>query len=226
MDTVQSFGPITSWRQMLIEGESESITLMLADLEKNRLKRKGFDRDTAEEQKMNWRPDAINKVFCFVAGPQVSPRLILCLNRVSKRRVRGGTYSIIDFPTDFDPVEVAAVINDVISDAIIPAATSFGLKVTWPRLGPNSQVEPKTMAALIHFCNIATGGGLPLSEAADAVWRKFIIMASRENVAFDEDELTDWFVSNGWTSEDGRALTERFVREATLLAEYAEAGGI
>jgi hypothetical protein len=35
----------------------------------------------------------------------------------------------------------------------------------------------------------------------------------------------DWFVSNGWGSEDARTLTERFVREATLLAEYSEAGG-
>jgi len=35
----------------------------------------------------------------------------------------------------------------------------------------------------------------------------------------------DWFVSNGWVSEDARFLMERFVREATLLAEYSETGG-
>ena len=40
-----------------------------------------------------------------------------------------------------------------------------------------------------------------------------------------KDELRDWFVSNGWGAEDARTLTERFVREATLLAEYSEAGG-
>ena len=81
------------------------------------------------------------------------------------------------------------------------------------------------MAALLAFSDVATGGGLPFSEASEAAWRRFLITASQEDVAFDKDELRDWFVSNGWGSEDARTLTERFVREATLLAEYSDAGG-
>ena len=81
------------------------------------------------------------------------------------------------------------------------------------------------MAALVAFSDVATGGGLPLSEASEAAWRKFLITASQEDVAFDQEELRDWFVNNGWESDDARILTERFVREATLLAEYSEAGG-
>ena len=81
------------------------------------------------------------------------------------------------------------------------------------------------MAALLTFSDVATGGGLPLSEASEAAWRKFVITASQDDVAFDKDELRDWFISNGWESDEARTLTERFVRDATLLAEYSEAGG-
>jgi hypothetical protein len=147
------------------------------------------------------------------------------LNRVSERRVRGGTYSLIDGSADAGPVEVAAVVDDVIRNAIVPSARSFGLEVARPRLGPNSLVQPRTMAALLAFSDVATGEGLPLSEASEAAWRKFLITASREDVAFDTEELRDWFVNNGWESGDAGILTERFVREAGLLAEYSDTGG-
>jgi hypothetical protein len=81
------------------------------------------------------------------------------------------------------------------------------------------------MAALLAFSDVATGGGLPLSEASEAAWRKFLITASQEDVAFDKEELWAWFLDNGWESEDASNLTQRFVREASLLAEYSEAGG-
>ena len=126
------------------------------------------------------------------------------MNLVSERRVRGGTYSLIDAPPDAGPVEVAAVVDDVINNEIVPSANRFGLKVTHPRLGPNSIVQPKSMAALVAFSDVATGEGLPLSEASEAAWRRFLITTSQEDVAFDQDELMDWFVSNGWGSEDAR----------------------
>jgi hypothetical protein len=224
MDGVQAVDLIASWRRILIEGKAEQITSMLEDLEA-RLKSKGFERDAEAEKNMNWHPYQRNRALCFVGGPEGGPRLLLCLNLVSERRVRGGTYSLIDASPDADPVEVAVVVDDVISNVIVPSANSLGLKVTYPRLGPNSVVQPKTMAALVAFSDVATGGGLPLSEASEAAWRRFLITASQQDVAFDEDELRDWFVSNGWASEDARTVTERFVREATLLAEYSETGG-
>ena len=224
MDGVQAVDLIASWRRILIEGKAEQITSMLEDLEA-RLKSKGFERDAEAEKNMNWHPYQRNRVLCFVGGPEGGPRLLLCLNRVTERRVRGGTYSLLDASSDAGPVEVAAVVDDVIRNVIVPSANSFGLKVARPRLGPNSLVQPKTMAALLAFSDVATGGGLPLSEVAEAAWRKFLITAFQEDVAFDKDELRDWFSSNGWESEDARTLTERFVREATLLDEYSEAGG-
>jgi hypothetical protein len=224
MDGVQAVDLIASWRRILIEGKAEQITSMLKELEV-RLKSKGFERDAEVEANMNWHPNQRTGALCFVGGPKGGPRLLLCLNLVSERRVRGGTYSLIDASADAGPVEVAAVVDDVITNVIVPSADRSGLKVTYPRLGPNSVVPPRTMAALVAFSDVATGGGLPLSDAPEAAWRRFLITASQQDVAFDQDELRDWFVSNGWASEDARTLTERFVREATLLAEYSEAGG-
>lgn len=224
MNSIPAIDQIASWRGILIEGRADQITSMLKDLEA-RLKSKGFVPDEEAEERMNWHASQSNRVRCYVGGPADGPRLLLCLNRVSERRVRGGTYTLIDSPPGTGPAEVASVISDVISNVIIPSANDVGLRVTRPRLGPNSVVQPKTMAALVAFSDVATGEVLPLSQSSEAAWRRFLIAASQEDVAFDKDELSDWFVSNGWNSEDARTLTERFVREATLLAEYSEAGG-
>jgi hypothetical protein len=131
MDGVQAADLIASWRRILIEGKAEQITSMLEDLE-TRLKSKGFERDGEAEKNMNWHPCQRNRVLCFVGGPEGGPRLLLCLNRVTERRVRGGTYSLIDASPDAGPVEVAAVVDDVIRNVIVPSANSFGLKVTPP----------------------------------------------------------------------------------------------
>jgi hypothetical protein len=224
MDGVQAVDVIASWRRILIEGKPEQIAAMLADIQAG-LKSKGFERDAEAEKNMNWHPYQRNGVLCFVGGPEGGPRLLLCFNLVSERRIRGGTYSLIDTPPNAGPVEVAAVVDDVIRNVIVPSANRLGLKVTRPRLGPISVVHSKTMAALVAFCDVATGGGLPLTEASEAAWRRFLITTSQEDIAFDKEELMDWFVSNGWAPGEARSLTERFVREATLLAEYSEAGG-
>jgi len=223
MDGTQAVEAIASWRKILIEGKAEQITSMLIDIEA-RLKTKGFVRDQEAEKSMNWHPHQRNKVICFVGGPPTGPRLLLSLNRVSERRVRGGTYSIKP-SANSGPNEAAAVVEGVIKNVIVPSAVSHDLKITRPRLGPISVVQPKTLAALIAFCDDSTGGGLPLGEHSEAAWRRFLITASQEDIAFDREELISWFIANGWTSEDARALMERFVREATLLAEFSEAGG-
>ena len=221
MDGIQANESIESWRRILITGKPEQISEMLADVEA-RFEKKGFARDPAAEKTLTWHAHQSNTVSCFVGGPQGGPRLMLCLNRVSERRVRGGTYSIFGGFPGPGTLEVAAVIDDVVENVVIPSANHFGLKVVKPRLGPNSLVPPRTRAALLAFTDMAMGE-FPLSPTAEKAWRKFLIVTFQEEVAFDIDELTDWFVTNGWTSEASRSLTDRFFSDATLLSEFGDA---
>jgi hypothetical protein len=221
MDGNQAIEMIDSWNRILIAGKPEQISAMLADVEA-RFEKKGFARDPATEKTMTWHPRQRNTVFCFVGGPQSGPRLMLCLNRVSERRVRGGTYSIFGGFAGPGPLEVAAVIHDVIENVVIPSANHFGLKVAKPRFGPNSSVPPRTMAALVAFSDVAAGE-LPLSTTAETAWRKFLIAAGQEDVIIDADELMGWFNANGWSIEASRHLNDRFFSESTLLSEFAEA---
>lgn len=224
MNGVEAVELIGSWRRLLIEGNAERIAPMLADIDAH-IRDKGFARDSERENHFNRDPHQRNRMRCFVGGPKGGPRLMLCLNIVSERRIRGGTYSLLEGSPNTDSVAVAAVIEDVIKNVIVPAANRNHLRVTRPRWGPISIVPPKTMAALVAFCDVATGGGLPLSEPSETLWRRFLVTASRDDVAFDQEELRDWFVSNGWTSEEARGLVERFLRETSLLAEYSETSG-
>jgi len=77
------------------------------------------------------------------------------------------------------------------------------------------------MAALYIFSDLAAGQW-PLSNDMDRAWQRFVATACREDTAFDVDELLDWFVSNGWTMESARHLRDRFLSEASLIAEYNE----
>jgi hypothetical protein len=162
--------------------------------------------------------DLPDRFLCFVGGPQNGPQLMLGLTRVSERRIRGGTYSLF---SPSEPTQVAGVVDDVIKNVITPAASDLGLKVTIPRLGHASQVPPKTMAALYLFSDLAAGRW-PLSPEMDRSWQRFVATACRECAAFDVDELMDWFVTNGWTSDVARQLRDRFLSEAALIAEYDE----
>jgi len=117
------------------------------------------------------------------------------------------------------PTDVAGVVENVMKGVLTPSASSFGLKVTVPRLGRNSRVPPKTLAALVSFSDLAAAAW-PLPTELEPVWRRFVISACREDAAFDIDELSEWFVTNGWSSEAAHALTERFISEASLITEY------
>jgi hypothetical protein len=122
------------------------------------------------------------------------------------------------------PTDVAEVVEEVMNGAVTPSASAFGLKVTIPRLGRNSRVPPKTLAALLLFSDLAAGA-FPLSNELEKIWRRFVINACREDAALDIDELSDWFVTNGWSSEAAHALTERFISEAGLITEYDDERG-
>ena len=151
MDGLEAIEMIDSWRRILIEGKPEHIDRMLDDVQR-RLTEKGWARDSAMEAKMGRSTERRNRWLCFVGGPHDGPRLMLCLTRVSDRRVRGGTYSLLDGPLGMQTTDVAKVMEDVMKSVLTPSASNSGLKVTIPRLGRNSRVPPNTSAALLMLC--------------------------------------------------------------------------
>jgi hypothetical protein len=126
---------------------------------------------------------------------------------------------LLNGPAGMQPTDIARVVEDVMHGVLTPSASGFGLKVTIPRLGRMSRVPPKTLAALLLFSDGAAGAW-PLPTELERLWRRFVIHACREDAAFDVEELSDWFVGNGWSSEAAHALTERFISEASLITEY------
>ena len=218
MTGLEAIETINSWRRILIEGNPDNVDRMLSDVE-SRLRDNGWQRDSDTEAKMGGPPDRKNPWICFAGGPADGPQLLLCLKRVSGRRVRGGAYSLISESASVQPTDVAGVVEGVVRDVLTPSASNFHVKVTIPQLGRNSRVSPRTLAALRSFSDLAAGEW-PLSIEGERLWRRFVITACREDTAFDIDELSDWFVTNGWASDVANELTDRFISEASLIAEY------
>ncbi len=222
MNSLDATETINSWRRVLIEGNAEDIDQMLEDVER-RLGERGWARDSGTEAKNEATANRKIKWRCFVGGPKNGPRVRLGLSRVSDRRVRGETYSLLEGPANMKTTDVARVVEDVITDVLTPSASSHGLKVTIPRLGPISRVPPKTLAALRRFSDSAAGAW-PLSADHDRLWRRFMISACREHATFDIDELSDWFATNGWCSQVAQILTNKFMNDASLISEYEDEG--
>jgi len=220
MDGLEAIETINSWRRILIEGSADSVNQMLVDLE-TKLRDASWRRDPDSEVRLAGPSGRKDAWRCFVGGPDNGPRVMLGLARVSDRRVRGGTYSLLDGPAGMQPTDVASVVDWVIREVVKPTASKHGLKVTTPRLGYLSRVPPKTLASLRLFSDLAAGTW-PLNREQERSWRRFVINACQEDAAFDIDELLDWFVTNGWSSEDGRCLTEKFQNEASLISEFQE----
>ena len=88
-------------------------------------------------------------------------------------------------------------------------------------LGLISRVGPRTATVMKAFTETANGQW-PLPEAVEPAWRRFVVTAFRDDVAFDPDELTRWFAANGWDAHAAAELKRRFFAEAMLLDEYEE----
>jgi hypothetical protein len=71
----------------------------------------------------------------------------------------------------------------------------------------------------------AADGQWPLSKALEPAWRRFVVTAYRDDVAFEPGELAGWFVANGWDAHAAAELTRRLSADAALLDEYDEEGG-
>jgi hypothetical protein len=220
MDGLAAIETINSWRRILIEGSADSVSQTLVDIETT-LREAGWRRDPDSEVRFAGPSGRKDAWRCFIGGLDKGPRVMLGLARVSDRRVRGGTYSLLDGPAEMQPTDVARVIEWVIREVVVPTASKHRARVTIPRLGYLSRVPPKTLASLRVFSDLAAGTW-PLNHEQERSWRRFVINASREDAAFDIDELLDWFVTNGWSSEDGRRLTDKFQNEAALISEFQE----
>jgi hypothetical protein len=211
---------VNSWRHVLVKGQKAQLDRYMREVDK-RFIGLGWSRDKNVEDQLNRTPHQINRFHCWVSGESTFPRIMLCLNRATDRRVRGGTYDLLDGGTSL--LDLASEILRVLGEVLEPAAAETGLEVSYPRVGPISRVGSRTQAAMDDLAK-AGDGQWPLPEVAEALWRKFVFTACREDAAFRPEELHDWFLASGWEETAANELTNRFYRDVALIDEYEEAG--
>ena len=169
---------INVWRNLLIKGQREQLDRLLNEVEQ-RFSALGWSRDVSIEAQMNRPEHQVNRFYCWRSTPDAPPQILLCLNRASDRRIRGGTY-------DIDPgarlADLASAIQHVLKEVIEPATDAVGSEVSYPRLGPISRVGLKTEAAMTAFAR-SGDGQWPIAEHVAPLWRAFVLTAFREDVA-------------------------------------------
>ena len=208
---------INIWRNISVKGQKEQIDRFLSEIDQ-RFAGAGWSRNSVIEAEMNRDEHQINRFHCWSTNPDNVPRVMLCLNRATERRVRGGTYNIEEGATLAD---LASVIQLILREVLEPGATAVGLKVAYPRLGPISRVGPKTQAAMTALVE-AGDGQWPLPQQVEQRWRIFVLTAFREDVALKPEELTAWFAASGWDEQTATELTNRFYADVALISEYEE----
>lgn len=208
---------INIWRNISVKGQKEQIDRFLSEIDQ-RFAGAGWSRNSVIETEMNRDEHQINRFHCWSTNPDNMPRVMLCLNRATERRVRGGTYNIEEGATLAD---LASVIQHILREVLEPGATAVGLKVAYARLGPISRVGPKTQAAMTALVE-AGDGQWPLPQQVEQRWRIFVLTAFREDVALKPEELTAWFAASGWDEQTATELTNRFYADVALISEYEE----
>jgi hypothetical protein len=208
---------INIWRNVSVKGQKEAIDRFLSEIDQ-RFAGAGWSRDSVLESQMNRDEHQINRFHLWSTNADNRPRVMLCLNRATERRVRGGTYNVEEGATLAD---LASVIQYILREVLEPAATAVGLKVAYPRLGPISRVGPKTQAAMNALVEDGDGQW-PLPQQAEQRWRTLVLTASREDVALKPEELIAWFLASGWDERAATELTNRFYADVALISEYQE----
>jgi hypothetical protein len=211
---------IDLWRHVLVKGSKEQIDRFLDEVGR-RFEALGWTRETGFEGRLNRDPHQANRFYCWVSAPDNRPHVLLCLNRATEGRVRGGTYNLLDGRAGI--AELAGEMQHVLGDVLEPAAAAVGLGVAYPRLGPISRVEPRTAAVLTTLAE-AGDGQWPLPDHLESLWQQFVRTAYRDGVAISPEELTAWFIASGWDDEAAAEMTTRFYRDVALIGEYEEAG--
>ncbi len=209
---------INIWRHVVVKGQKEEIDRFLDRVEQ-RFKALGWTRDSVFERQMNRGEYQRNRFYCWASSPSNRPRILLCLNRATERRIRGGAY---DIDKQAGIAELAGAIQHVLKEVLEPAAAALGLEISYPHLGPISRVGNRTAAAMTALAE-ACDGQWPLSDELEPIWRSFVLTALRDDAALHPEELTAWFIASGWDDRAAAELTGRFYTEAALLAEYEEA---
>ena len=208
---------INIWRNISVKGHKEQIDRFLNQIDQ-RFAGAGWSPASGIESQTNHGADQINCFHCWNANADNMPRVMLCLNRATERRVRGGTHDIEEGATLAD---LASVIQYVLREVLEPAATAVGLKVAYPRLGPISRVGPKTQTAMTALVE-AGDGQWPLPQQVEERWRILVLTAFREDVALKPEELTAWFAASGWDEQAATELTNRFYADVALISAYEE----
>ncbi len=213
---------INIWRNISVKGQKEQIDRFLSEIDQ-RFAGAGWSRNSVIEAEMNRDEHQINRFHCWSTNPDNMPRVMLCLNRATERRVRGGTYNRWGFEIEEGATlaDLASVIQHILREVLEPGATAVGLKVAYPRLGPISRVGPKTQAAMTALVE-AGDGQWPLPQQVEQRWRIFVLTAFREVVALKPEELTAWFAASGWDEQAATELTNRFYADVALISEYEE----
>jgi hypothetical protein len=215
-----ALGIINIWRHVLVKGPKEQIDRFMAEVGK-RFEGLGWSREATFQALLNRDPHQINRPHCWVSAQGTLPRVLLCLNRTTDRRVRGGTYDLRDGRPGL--VDLAREIQRVLAEVLEPAAAEVGLEVSYPRLGPISRVGAKTTAAMTALAE-AADGRWPLPDEMESLWEKFVVTAVRDGVAINPEELTEWFVASGWDRGHAVEMANRFYGDAARAGEYEEAG--
>jgi hypothetical protein len=211
---------VNIWRQILVKGEKARIDRFLVEVGK-RFEALGWSRATTFEARFNRNPDQIDYLHCWVSRPGTLPRVLLCLKRATDRRVRGGTYDLLDGRPSL--VDLAREIQRILTEVLEPAAAEVGLDVSYPRLGPISRVSAKTVAAMTALAEVADGQW-PLPTDLEPAWRNFVYTAVRDGVAINPVELTEGLVASGWSSDAAALISRRFYSDAASIGESEEAG--
>lgn len=211
---------VNSWRHVLVKGQKTELDSYMREVGK-RFIGLGWSRDKKFEDLHNRTSHQMNRFHCWVSGEGSFPRVMLCLNRATDHRVRGGTYDLLDGGTSL--LDLASEIQRVLGEVLEAAAAETGLQVSYPRVGPISRVGSRTQAAMDDLAK-AGDGQWPFPQEAEVQWRKFVFTAFREGAAFRPEELHDWFLGSGWEEKAASELTKRFYDDVALLDEYEEAG--
>jgi hypothetical protein len=209
---------INTWRHVLIRGESDQIERFLDEVGRQ-FERLGWAPASLEERQREYQRS--RRASCWTSGPDSRPRVRLCLERATNRRVRGGLLGAYHVDERAGVDDMAEVIRHALRDVLEPAAAAAGVEVSYPRLGPLSRIEPQTLSTLTTLAD-AGDGRWPLPNEVEPLWRAFLFTAFRGDVAFVPEELTAWLRASGWDERAAAEFTKRFSSDMTLIGEYED----